>query len=139
MTAFDTDVISEVSFGNVAFVARARTIPVNDQALPVPVVEELVRGRLNQIRQAESGQRHVDLVRAYELFERLLHDIKPFRLLPFDLAAETVFSRIRRQKIRIGTLDLRIAATCLAQGAKLVTRNRSDFQRIPGLDVEFWA
>jgi predicted nucleic acid-binding protein len=29
-------------------------------------------------------------------------------------------------------------AICVAHNAKLITRNRRDFERIPGLIVEFW-
>jgi hypothetical protein len=32
----------------------------------------------------------------------------------------------------------RIAASCVVSSAMLVTRNRRDFQSIPGLSVEFW-
>jgi tRNA(fMet)-specific endonuclease VapC len=42
------------------------------------------------------------------------------------------------QKIRVSTHDLRIAAICVSASATLISRNRADFQRIPGLDVEFW-
>ena len=35
--------------------------------------------------------------------------------------------------------DLRIAAICVAQGARLISRNRRDFERVPGLAVEFWG
>jgi len=42
-------------------------------------------------------------------------------------------------RLRIGTMDLRIAAITLAYGATLVTRNVQDFQRIPGLVIEDWT
>jgi tRNA(fMet)-specific endonuclease VapC len=44
----------------------------------------------------------------------------------------------RKKKIRGSTHDLRIAASCVVNSATLVTRNRRDFEHIPGLDVEFW-
>lgn len=50
MIAFDTNVLTEVLVGNPAFVERVAAIPIYQQALPVVVVEELVRGRLNVIR-----------------------------------------------------------------------------------------
>ena len=40
---------------------------------------------------------------------------------------------------RIGTLDLRIAATAISRNATLVSRNLKDFRRIKDLRVEDWA
>jgi tRNA(fMet)-specific endonuclease VapC len=36
-------------------------------------------------------------------------------------------------------MDLRIASIVLACDAILVTRNASDFRRVPGLRIENWA
>jgi predicted nucleic acid-binding protein len=35
-------------------------------------------------------------------------------------------------------MDLKIASIAISIGAKLVTRNLNDFQRIPGIDAEDW-
>jgi tRNA(fMet)-specific endonuclease VapC len=35
-------------------------------------------------------------------------------------------------------VDLKIAATALANQALLLSANRSDFERVPGLRVENW-
>jgi tRNA(fMet)-specific endonuclease VapC len=42
-------------------------------------------------------------------------------------------------KIRIGTMDLKIAAIALAHGATLLSRNLVDFKKVPGLTVEDWT
>lgn len=54
--------------------ARAAAIPLHEQAVPVIVVEEILRGRLNIIRQAEAGRASISLARAYELFEETFTD-----------------------------------------------------------------
>jgi predicted nucleic acid-binding protein len=33
---------------------------------------------------------------------------------------------------------LRIAAICVAHSATLISRNRRDFDQVPGLMVEYW-
>ena len=40
---------------------------------------------------------------------------------------------------RVATMDLRIAAIVLSQGATLLSRNMVDFGKIPGLKVEDWT
>jgi tRNA(fMet)-specific endonuclease VapC len=55
------------------------------------------------------------------------------------MACERKFTELRRQKIRIGTRDLRIAATALVHDLTLVTRNHKDFFRVPALRIEDWS
>jgi tRNA(fMet)-specific endonuclease VapC len=42
-------------------------------------------------------------------------------------------------KLRIGTQDLKIASVALANNLILLTRNRRDFGRIPGLMLDDWS
>jgi len=49
------------------------------------------------------------------------------------------YETLRRQKIRIGTQDLRIAAIVLAVKGILVTRNWKDFAKVPDLTLEDWS
>jgi tRNA(fMet)-specific endonuclease VapC len=139
MNAFDTDVLTEILAGNTAFVNRAGAIPEDKQGTPVIVVEEIVRGRLNVIRQAEAGKAKVRLERAYELFEQTLRALRLIRVLSYTAQAEALYQEWRRQMFRVPTHDLRIAALCVSHSSKLISRNRRDFERVPGLDVEFWG
>jgi len=66
MTAFDTDVLTEILQGNASFVQRAAAIPVREQAVPAIVIEEIMRGRLNAIRQAEAGRGNIEIVEFWE-------------------------------------------------------------------------
>jgi tRNA(fMet)-specific endonuclease VapC len=60
-------------------------------------------------------------------------------VLPFDAAALADFHYLRQQKVRIGTRDLRIAAIARSRSLTLVTRNLSDFGRVPNLKTEDWT
>jgi tRNA(fMet)-specific endonuclease VapC len=60
-------------------------------------------------------------------------------VIDLDEQAQTFFTRLRAQRTRIGTLDLRIAAIARSRDATLVTRNRQDFARIPSLNSEDWS
>lgn len=139
MRAFDTDVLTEILLGNPEFVNRAAAIPPEEQCVPVVVVEEVVRGRLNVVRQAEAGKSKVGIEQAYELFAQTLAALAQVRVLPYTSQAEARFQEWRARKARVSTHDLRIAALCVAHGVTLVSRNRRDYERVPGLAVEFWS
>jgi tRNA(fMet)-specific endonuclease VapC len=49
-----------------------------------------------------------------------------------------LFAQLRRQKIRIGSQDLKIAAIAMTENALLLSANLRDFQKVPGLRVENW-
>jgi len=138
MTAFDTDILSDVFHDNRAVVARIATIPATDRFIPVVAVDEILRGRLAVIRQAEAGRGYTSLPHAYELFERILRFASGFRLLPYTSAADALFKQWRSAKIRVGTQDLRIAAIAVSHAATLVTRNARDYTLVPALSLDVW-
>jgi len=45
---------------------------------------------------------------------------------------------LQRARTRVGTMDLKIASIALANDATLLTRNTSDFKRVPDLRIEDW-
>jgi tRNA(fMet)-specific endonuclease VapC len=69
------------------------------------------------------------LVRAYLEFENILS---------FDRKAAEVYDELNQQKLRVGSMDLRIASIAIANQMTLLTQNTIDFERIPGLSIEDW-
>ncbi len=76
---------------------------------------------------------------AYRILERTFSTFQIVPLLPFDEAAAEQFKYLLSLNLRIGKMDLRIAASALTCKLTLVTRNRSDFERIPDLGLEDWT
>src|SRR5437763_12937870 len=100
MTAFDADVPTLIHEGHTDCVQKAALIPDDEQCVPVPVVEPLLRGRLNIIRQAQAGKAKVTIEFAYELLEATMEALRLLRLLSFSAQAETLVQAWRKQKIR---------------------------------------
>ena len=73
---------------------------------------------------------------SYQDLAGLFEFFAEFDIVAFDERAVDQFEALRSAKIRPGTMDLKIAATALANGALLLSANRSDFDRVPGLRVE---
>jgi tRNA(fMet)-specific endonuclease VapC len=138
MTAFDTDVITLILNGSEYYVKKAERISPAELSLPVPVFEEVIRGRLNAIRQAESGRVKMTVAAAYEMLRETAENLRRYGLLPFDAQGETLTADWTKQRIKVGTMDMRIGASCIIGNATLVSRNRRDFDRLPGLRVEYW-
>ncbi len=68
--------------------------------------------------------------------------LAPYQCIPFDSECATAYAKIRTQLelagTPIGPNDMLIAATALAHGATLVTRNAREFCRVEGMEVENW-
>lgn len=127
----DTDHVTLHQYGHPQVLAKIQTHAASQLAITVVTVEEQMRGRLAQL-----GRVGVDLSTAYAQLLKTAEYFCGLRVLPFDPQAQRHFQQLREQKLRIGTLDLRIAAIVLWQEAVLVTRNQRDFERIPGLSFE---
>lgn len=77
-------------------------------------------------------------VSAYTKLQRQAEVFAEWTMLPWDADAAEEFLKLRRQGVRIGTMDLKIACIVLAHDATLLTRNASDFAQVPGLIFENW-
>jgi len=60
-------------------------------------------------------------------------------VLQFDPSTAAELDSLRSKKIRIGEMDLRLAASALSRNLVVVTRNSSDFSKVPGLRIEDWT
>jgi len=126
----DTNICIDILRGkDSALLARYASIPRTDIALSAVVRSELLAGALLSARSEENR-------RAAEDFCGL------FLCLPFDARAADIHAewhvRLRRSGTLIGTHDLMIAATALAHGLNVVTRNTDEFKRIETLGIEDW-
>ena len=72
------DVLSDLFRGISEYVQRAALIPSDQQLVTIVVVEEMLRGRLNVIRQAESGRARVTIERAYDLLHDTVNCLQSF-------------------------------------------------------------
>ncbi len=98
-------------------------------------VEEIMRGWMAAIRRVREPNGQVN---AYVKLRRLFQFFALWHVLDFDRAAAQELERLRIAKIRVGTMDMKIASIALANGATLLTRNRSDFEKVPELVIEDW-
>jgi tRNA(fMet)-specific endonuclease VapC len=135
MKAFDADVLTLILQGDAACVHKPSLIPSLEQGIPVVVIEEILRGRSNVIRQAQAEKSKLSIDRAYRLLELAISDFQNIKVLSHTSDAEILVKGWRKQKIRIGNSDLRIAAICVIHSATLISRNRKDFEQGPGLSV----
>jgi tRNA(fMet)-specific endonuclease VapC len=75
-------------------------------------------------------------------YQRLADTVRVLGRLPilsYTLPAIQRFEQLRLLKLKIGKMDLRIAAIVLEHSGTLVTRNQRDFQRVSGLPAVDWS
>ena len=104
-------------------------------ATTVITFEEHMRGWLAGIRRARDV---VNQIRPYDQLINLVRFFQAWEILRFDERAAERFRELREQRVRIGTLDLKIACIALKQDAMLLSANARDFNQVPGLRVENW-
>ncbi len=80
-----------------------------------------------------------DVVRGYGMLARVLEDFAIAAVLLFDADAAAVYDRLVAQRVRVPTMDLRIASIALSRSLVLATRNASDFRKAAGLRIEDWT
>jgi tRNA(fMet)-specific endonuclease VapC len=116
--------------------ARLQQVPPEERATTIVNFEEQMRGWMAVLARARTLAQEVEV---YRRLRQQLANYTGLVVLEFDERAATEYQRLRNARLRVGTMDLKIAAIVLAQGATLLSRNLSDFGRIPGLTVEDWT
>jgi len=129
MYALDTNTVLDYFRGKGQVAARLLATPPSEVGLPAVAAYEVwvgVLGSQNAKRRQVECERFLALV----------------AILPFDAVAGRRAADLRlalsRKGDLIGPMDTLIAATALAHGATLVTRNVREFNRVPGLTVVNW-
>jgi tRNA(fMet)-specific endonuclease VapC len=132
----DTDTLQLFQDEHALVVARVLAVAPDDRAISVVTVEEQLSGWYTQLRQAKRPER---LAWAYRRLAATVRFLTRIQILDFDESAIQRCEQLKKRKLKVGTMDLRIAATVLERDAILVTRNVRDFRSVPGLHIEDWS
>jgi len=139
MPLLDTDHMSLIERGGIEssrILKRLRAVPPDDVATTIISYEEQTRGWLSRVAQAATPERKI---RAYGELKRQLRNYCDIAVIEYDMKAAEAYERLRKMRLGMGTKDLQIAAIALANDAVLLTRNLSDFSRVPDLRIEDWS
>lgn len=107
-----------------------------DVAITVLSVEEQLSGWYTRLRRVKDVD---ELAAVYDRMAATAVSLGRFQILPFSKPAILRFQQMITLKLGVSKMDLRIAAVTLEAGGTLVTRNRRDFQRVPGLALADWS
>ena len=132
----DTDHLSQYQRGHAAVMRHLASKTPAQVFISVITAEEIMRGRLAQIRAAKTEAEHIKA--CYWLTEAL-ELLKEFTILPYDQLASQHYQTLQKQKLGVGSQDLRIAAVALATQGTMVTANRIHFAQVSGLSLEDWT
>jgi tRNA(fMet)-specific endonuclease VapC len=110
-----------------------------DLAITIVTVQELFNGWVGRLN-APSQANHQ--VRLYGKLSRIVAYLQEVKVLGLDDDADlcfrqmlTEYPHLRKNRIQ---KDMRIAAIALSRDAVVITRNRRDFEQVPGLRIEDW-
>jgi tRNA(fMet)-specific endonuclease VapC len=137
MLVLDTDHLVELDRGAAQGAALQRKLEDAGDEVATTIIsaEEQFRGWLAQIHRQRDPHEQIAV---YQRLQRRIEFFAAWHVLPWDIAAADILQELRRQRLRIGTMDLKIASIVLAHDAMLLSRNLRDFQQVPGLRVADW-
>lgn len=140
MVVLDTDHMSLLEWGTSAeqrrLLTRLADLEPDEVATTIITYEEQMRGWLSVLARSRTPAQQIEASRR---LSRQLDNYRRIQVLEFDEDAAAEFQRLQRSRVRIGTMDIRIAAIVLAQDATLLSRNLADFRKVPGIRVEDWT
>lgn len=139
MIILDTDCLSLLERGgseSIRLQEKLAEFSPDEIVTTIISFEEQMRGWMAFLSRAKTTD---SIVHAYEKLTRFLDTFRIIPTVEFDDAAGKVFDHLRSLKLRVGTMDLKIASIAISRNAILISRNLSDFEIIPNLTVEDWT
>jgi tRNA(fMet)-specific endonuclease VapC len=139
MVLLDTDHMSLLQRGGAEgqrIRLRLRALPQDDIATTIVSYEEQMRGWLARLARVTTMERQIF---DYGELKKLIQSYCSFAVLDYDTGAAAEFQHLLASKLRIGTMDMKIAAVVLANNAVLLTRNSIDFGKVTNLHIEDWS
>jgi tRNA(fMet)-specific endonuclease VapC len=132
----DTDTLSLFQRNHPKVLAAIDSHVADQLCLSTVTLEEQISGWSSVARAAKipSDEEHAAM-----LLAAIVVSWNRFAIVPMTVAARTQFDVLVSSKLNVRHADLRIAAIALRLGATVVTRNRRDFGRVPGLKIDDWS
>ena len=131
-TLIDSSVLIAAERGDLDIAARLGEQPDEPVAIAAITASELLHGVHRATRSDQRNRRHA-------FVERLLSAVP---VLPFDLVVARIhaglWAQLAAKGTMVGTHDLLIAATAIAAGYRVATRDGRSFPKIPGLSTASW-
>ena len=116
--------------------ARLSKFPPNAIQTTIVSFEEQMRGWLAVISRVRNQSREVVAYRRLQAFLRFFNEIP---VLEYSEVAAARYEDLRRLRLRVGSMDLKIASIALSQDGLLLSSNLKDFNQVPDLRVEDWT
>ena len=140
MIILDTDCLSllERQTGKDYLLLQAKLdeFPSDEIVTTIITYEEQMRGWMSYLARMRSID---DQVFAYETLKQYFDYFKTLTVIDFDKNAAEIYKILKSNRIRIGTMDLKIASIVISRKAILISRNLRDFEQVPGLAVKDWT
>jgi tRNA(fMet)-specific endonuclease VapC len=140
MWLLDTDHVSLI-LRNELQVKALLAEHIADTAVSIITLQEVFNGWVSKLNEPKDTTERI--IWKYHQFWLASEFFKTLPILELDRQAYDRYSQLVAQnpelrKKRIQQ-DMRIAAIAIANGATIVTRNRRDFELVPGLKIEDWS
>lgn len=132
----DTDILSLYQHDHPIVLRSLLNHTADRIAISTVTIEEQINGWFSKARAVKTPQQQESAATFQILLVNSWHD---FDLVAYSAAAVLRFELLWKSKLNVGRFDLRIASIALELGAAVVTRNRRDFGRVPGLVIEDWS
>lgn len=138
MLVLDTDHLTALGYHNALGQRLLNRLADSSQEVATTVVnvDEQLSGLLAGLHAKhdldEQIQPYAELVERIEF-------LAAFLVLPWDADSVGILRDLRAKRVRVGTMDLKVASISLAHDVTLLTRNTVDFAKVPGLRFENWV